>query len=181
MNIRKYAKVAAIPAGLLVSGLVVAQTSSAAFTAQTTTEENSWSSGKVTLTNDHAAKAVFNADKIVPGDSDSQTVEVTYDGDVEAGIKLFAVDTADDTGALAEALQLTITQGATQVYTGSLADFATKTSSATGVGTWEATGSGGETKDYTIAWSLPSSVTSSDVQGADASLVFAWEATSISS
>jgi|GEM_PF-1257954 len=183
MNIRKYAKLAAVPAGLLASGLIVAQTSSAAFTAQTQTDSNSWSSGTVELTNDHVGQAVFEVDKIVPGDSGSQTVVVTYDGDVAADVTMFAAGDPQTDNTLAQAMHLTITEeGVTDpIYDGPLADFSALSSSADGVGTWTAAGSGDETKDYTIAWSLPSTVTEGDVQGVDTSLVFAWEAASIAS
>jgi hypothetical protein len=183
MNIRKYAKLAAVPAGILVSGLIVAQTSSAAFTVQTQTDASSWSTGTVELTNDHVGQAVFDIDSVVPGASGSQKVVVTYDGDVQAGITMFTAGDAQTDNPLAQALHLTITeQGvAGAIYDGSLADFSEKSSSADGVGTWTAAGTGDETKDYTIAWSLPSTVTEDAIQGIDTSLVFAWEAASIAS
>lgn len=174
MKLRTYAKIAAVPVGLLVSGLIVAQTSSAAFTAQTQTAANSWAAGQLTLTNDKVSTAAFAATNIVPGQSGTNTIKVDYTSGAKAAVKMYA--TAPVSNELATALQLTINEGATQVFSGSLASFSAKNDSASGVGTWTPTASGSQT--YTVSWTLPGTVSSSTIQGQTAGVTFAWEATS---
>jgi len=172
MQSRKFAKVAAVPAGLLVAGLLVAQSSSAAFTAQTSTGANTFGAASIALTNDKVGTAVFAVDGIVPGQSGTRSVAVTYTGTSSVGVKMYAKD-GDTTGALADALQLTVKVDSTQVYSGTLAGFSAKTTYAQGVGTWAPTSTASKT--YEVTWSLPTSATNT-VQGDAAQLKFVWEA-----
>ena len=61
--------VLAVPLGLLGSGALVWQASYAAFTAQTTSPGNSWSTGSVALTDDDAGAAMFSRTGLAPGSS----------------------------------------------------------------------------------------------------------------
>jgi hypothetical protein len=172
MDVRKYAKIAALPAGLLVAGLIVGQSSSAAFTAQTSTGASSFTSASVDLTNSKAASAVFTVDKIVPGQTGTQTVDVTYTGDAPVAVKLYAKD-GDTTTALAKALQITVKVDSAQIYAGSLADLSAKTAFAQGVGAWAPTATA--TKKYDITWTLPTTADNT-VKGMTTQLKLAWEA-----
>jgi len=176
LNIRKYAKFAAVPTGLLVAGLLVGQASSAAFTAQTSTGANTFASGTVTLTNDKSATSVFNVAGMVPGSTGSNTVVVNYTGSVAAPVKMFATSTVSD--ALATAMTLTVTESgnATPIFNGTLADFSKKTTFATGWGgSWTAAPGANATKTYTITYTLPTTATDA-LQGLSTGLTFAWAA-----
>ncbi len=172
MNMRKSAKYAAIPVGLLVSGLIVAQSSSAAFTATTTTGANSWTTGSIDLTNDHVSTAVFTETGLVPGSHGSKDVVVTYTGNVASDIVMYTT-TGTGTDALAQAITITVKDGATTIYDGTLAAFAALDTFAEGVGAWQQAANGSKT--YTIDWS----VSDAAPEGATTNAVFAWEAQSV--
>ena len=65
----KWAKWAAVPAALLVSGLAVSQASYSAFSDSTTNPASTWAAGTVKLTNDSPATALFTASNLKPGDT----------------------------------------------------------------------------------------------------------------
>ncbi|KQR16786.1 hypothetical protein [Cellulomonas sp. Leaf334] len=172
MDRRKTTQLAAIPVGLLVSGLLVTQASSAAFTAQTSTGASTFATSTVQLTNDHVGAAVFTADDIVPGNTGTQTVAVDYTGTTPVDVRMYAED-GDTSSALAAALELTVTVDGTLVYDGTLAGFSAKTTFADGVGTWAPAATAGE--DYVVTWELPDTAADT-LQGAGTQLTFVWEA-----
>ena len=92
-------RIAGGAAGLaLVSGMVL-QVSSAAFTG-TTENAGSWGAGTVELSDSRNGVAMFAAQNMVPGDGDSQCIDVTYDGSVTPAqaIALHAVVLETDDG-----------------------------------------------------------------------------------
>jgi hypothetical protein len=170
--------------GLFGSGFVVWRTSQAAFTATTSNAGNNWTAGTVTLTDDDANAAMFSATGLVPGNSGSKCILVTYGGDVSASVKLYSTSV---TGTLDPYIDLTIEIGTpgsfsscptfsgTSIYSGTLDAFGTSmTTFASGVGTWAPTGAG-QTRTYKFSWTLNAS-TPDAMQGATTSASFQWEA-----
>lgn len=186
MKIRKLAKLAVIPIGLLTSGLMVLGFSNAAFTAQTPNAGNQWKSGSVSLTNT-LTKPMFDytaapagkgsADALlVPGAPVSNTIQVNYTGNTTANIRIYAALGAD-TGSMAQYLNVTINDGATNVYTGTLANLAsTKTNFATGIPGWSPTGAASKTYTFTVTMdpSTPNSAQNASI----GATTFTWEAQS---
>ena len=106
--------VAAVPVGLLVCGSLVWQSSSAAFSATTSTPTNSYEAGVVQLGNDRGATALFTTTSeglLVPGSTGHKCITVSYTGNVDtaaAGVRLYGTLTADSSAELAAALQVTV-------------------------------------------------------------------------
>ncbi|HWG98424.1 MAG TPA: hypothetical protein VNV66_03660 [Pilimelia sp.] len=183
--------------GLLVSAALVWQSSQAAFTATTDNADNVWSAGTVTLTDNIAGTAWFNATGIKPGDSDSKCVEVTYAGSLAADIRLYGANhsNVDQTlgagnGHLGNRINLTVQRGAvgatcaaqgplTTIYaSGPLDTFRSSyTGYANGIGssthTWTPAGGSGEARPYVFSWTLTDF---NDAQGDTYEIDFVWEA-----
>ncbi|WP_414170586.1 hypothetical protein ACMATS_37520 [Streptoverticillium reticulum] len=171
---RKLVKLATVPAGLLVSGLMVMTASHAAFTATTNTDSSTWHTGSVALTNDHSGKVVFNADGIAPGRTGTKDVTVAYHGS-GAHIRMTAAPTGD--AGLVAALQLHITDSeGHDVYQGSLQNLAAHSTYATGMGDIKT--SADSTVTYHIEWSLPESADNPAIMDKSAAAVFSWTAQS---
>jgi hypothetical protein len=145
---------------VLVAGLVLTS-SHAAFVAQNDNTQNTVTSASIDLTDNAANGAMFNSVGLVPGTNVVKCIEVAYTGNIDPlPVKLYA--TTAPTGTLAPYLNLTIDVadanddafgtctgfgadgGSTNVYTGTLADFATAHADyATGRSTtWDPTGTG---------------------------------------
>ena len=184
-------KWAAIPAALIVSGLVVAQASYSAYTSTTSNPTSNWSTGTVSLTDDDSNTALFTASNLKPGSTGSKCIEVTSSGTLASTVKLYGT-TYSTTNNLAASINLTITQGTgatfssctgftalatnSAVYSGTLATFAsTHTNFSNGAGVWAPTGSASEAHaykfDYTVSSSAPDST-----QNSTAAIGFTWEA-----
>lgn len=168
---------------LVVSGLVVHATR-AAFTASTASAGNSWSAGHVSLTSDANGSAVFSPTLLVPGDSGSACVTVTYGGNVDAAVKLYASALAGNLGTY---LDLVVTEGtgATDaactnfnstgvLYTGTLAGFRTAHGTyLNGVSAW--TPNAAASRSYKFDWALQDN---NGAQSQTATATFTWEADS---
>ena len=185
-------------AALTLVSMMVLRTSSAAFSGTTENAGNSWDAGTVTLTDDGGGSALFTATGMVPGDTSTQCIEVTYTGSVDTSGTAFYVsaytdsDGASDTGAAAELsddLDVDVVMGAAgdscALWTGV---GATTLHSATALQSLPATyGAGG------TAWTPTAAVdtmrafqitvtlgadTANDAQGDGATATFTWEAQS---
>lgn len=97
--------VAALAALAAVSALVF-QSSTAAFSG-TTDSSGNWDAGSVTLT-DTATVAFTNDQNMVPGNSDQACIAVTYDGDVNAEVKMYGSTTFTSASDLGQYLDLVI-------------------------------------------------------------------------
>ncbi len=183
--------VALIPLALIASSAVVYQASNAAFTATTSNANNTWSAGTVTLTDNDSGTAMFTVADVVPGDTTTQCILVTYGGSVAADVKLYLSAytpsaTAGAPSGLGPFLNLTVEQGTGTSNTGpagSCTDFsATSTltgandtldsfntdhgSYADGYALWSPVGAA-ETRAYRITWTMQDTVgTNSRAQGA---------------
>lgn len=176
---------------LALVSLLVLRTSSAAFTADTDNTGNEFATGQIALADD-AATALFTVDGLVPGDSHTRCITVTYTGSLDAAdldqVRLYAAGPTSDPAALADALRITIedgtdatdaactgfTLGGTLLATTALSSFTALTDHASGVGTW-APATTGASRSYRITVALPADA-GDGVQGAALSgLSFVWE------
>ena len=181
---------AAVVVGLIGSGALVWQASSAAFTASTRNDGNSWESGNVVLSDNDFAGANFQATGLKPGSTDTKCIEVEYDGNIAAAVKIYG---EGFTGDLGQYLTLDISEGdgancttpgtLSRIYgdgnttldagNDSLSEFAAvRTNWSTGAGAW-APSAANSVKPYVFTYRLV------DDQGAmneTAEIDFVWEA-----
>lgn len=178
----------AIVIGILLSSVTVLTASRAAFSAQTANEGNQVSVGDVALVDDDAGSAMFEVTDMAPGDVITTCIEVTYEGSIAdpQAVRLYSGGYTDS-GALADALSLTVEQGTggsfadctgfsgAQIYDGTLAGFdATHPDYASGAGTWDPN-STPESQTYRFTIELPEDADNS-LQGTSVTdLVFVWE------
>jgi hypothetical protein len=188
---------AAVPLGVLASGVLVWQASYAAFSATTTNPNNTFSAGTVTLTdNRQPGTVMFNPTGLKPGSTGSACIKVTYNGSLAANVKMYvaAADLTTSTATnLAQYLTLEIDEGTgTQtncsdfsstatIYNSSGSGDTTKTLSAfsaasnnfaTGVSSFAPTGSG-QTKTYKITYWVQDN---NGAAGMNSTAKFTWEA-----
>jgi hypothetical protein len=183
-------KWAAIPAALLVSGIVVGQASYSAFNSTTSNPTNNWSAGTVALSDDDSNTAMFTATGLKPGSTGTKCIAVTSSGSLASNVNLYGTSPAT-TNALSTYIHLTVTQGTggtsgsctgftplatgSALYTGTLANFATTaTNYATGLGTWTPTGTAPETRTYEFTYTVDAA-TPNTSQGGTAAIGFTWE------
>src|SRR5947209_19250226 len=102
---------AAVPLGVLASGVLIWQSSYAAFSGTTTNGNNTFSAGSVTLTDDHQpATALFTAPNLKPGSTGSSCIKVTYNGNLAAAVKMYVKsgDLTNTTGDLSPYLTIAV-------------------------------------------------------------------------
>ena len=124
---RKWAIAFAV--ALTLIGLVVdADRTAATFTATSLNPGNQFISATLSLTNDKsAAGALVTLSNLVPGDSATRTVTITNTGNVGFTYS-FAASQLTNTllwSDAANGLQVTVTRGATTLYTGALKNMGT--------------------------------------------------------
>lgn len=182
-TVRRRATFVALPIACLLTGAVVWNASSAAFTDTTDNTGNAWSTGTVDITDDDAGAARFNVSGLTANSTDTRCITVTYNGSLAASVKLYGA--ASGTG-LANYLDLVIEEGdggsfasctgfvaTSTVFTGTLSTFAANsTNFATGVGTFAPTGSA-QNKTYRITYTVQDN---NAAQGLSAGGTFTWEA-----
>ena len=191
------AAIGAIPVGLMISGVLVWQSSYAAFTAVASGGSNSWSAGTVSLSGDDGsastgagvASALFSPTNLKPGSTGVKCVAVTYGGSLASNVRVYVEPLSAASADLAAQLDIKIEEGAggtfsncsgfvadaTPALTTTLANLAaTKTDFATGYGAW-APGAAAATKTYRFTYTLKSTAPNS-VQGKSASATVVWEA-----
>ncbi|MBV9832440.1 MAG: hypothetical protein JOZ82_12685 [Marmoricola sp.] len=187
INKKRLVAAAAAPVALLASGAMVWGASYSAFSATTVNPTSNWSAGTVALADDDSNTAMFTASGLKPGSTGTKCIAVTSTGTLPAAVKLYGTSYST-TNNLAGNVTLTVEEGTgatssscagfvsgTTIYNGTMASFGTsKTSYATGVGSWAPTGSGSETKSYRVTYTLSSS-TPDTAQGGTAALGFTWE------
>lgn len=197
---------AAVPLGLLASGLLVWHASYAAFVGTTDNQGSTWTTGDVTISDDDAGSALFapTASQLVPGDSGVRCIAVSYTGSLQSGpggVRLFGTATGDTT--LASALRLTVEVGsgggfgscsgfttAQTVYDGTLGGFTsggsphTDYSTGVGGGSWvpgPSSASSPSTKTYRLTYAFPAGSYDATYQGKTTGMRFTWEAHSLGS
>lgn len=190
---RSVSKWGVMPASVFLSGLLVWQSSNAAFSSTTVNPSNSFASGSVVLSDDDSSTAMFTPTLLKPSSTGTKCIVVTSTGTLASTVQLYATGYST-TNALGSYLNMVVDEGtggtfassgptsctgftlSTNIYTGTLAAFAAaKTSFATGVGTWAPAGSGSPTRTYRIQYTLDAA-TPNSAQSGTAALGFTWEA-----
>ncbi len=184
---RRLAKLALVLAPMVAASVSVAlvwQSSSAAFSAQTSTPAQNWSTGTVTLTDDDSGSALFSATNLKHGSTGTRCIVVTSTGSLPSAIKFYGTGLTS-TNSLANNISLTITQGSggnfgsctgytssSTVFTGNLSDFSTITDYSTGRTGWTTAGGGSENRTYQFTYTVGGSAPA----GSNANITFTWEA-----
>ena len=187
----RIARLAAVPAALLISGGLIASASYSAFNATTANPTNNWTVGTVALSDDDANTAMFTASGLKPGSTGSKCIAVTSTGSLASTVKLYGTSPST-TNALSSSITLAVVQGTggsfgactgftplgtgSSVYTGTLASFGSSaTSFATGLGTWAPTGTASETRVFQFTYTVDAAAPNT-TQGGTAAIGFTWEA-----
>lgn len=175
------------PIALLASSFMVYTASNAAFSANTSNGSNTWSTGSVTITDDDSGNVMFNLSGLVPGNTGTKCINVTYGGNVPSAVKLYTSPYANN--GLGQYLDFTLEEGTaaagganldctgftagSSLYTpGTLDGFATAHNSyATGVSTWAPSASA--TKSYKFTYTVKDD---NGAQDKGVSATFVWEA-----
>lgn len=166
----------------LMTSVQLATTASTALLLDTETlASNAFVSGTVTLSDDDIGAALFAVTDLKRGDSGSGCVEVSYDGNLAADVRLYH---QAGSGALATYLELQIEQGSgascaaftgSAIYDGTLAGFASSHADfANGLGSFAPTGSG-QTALYRFSYEVPLDAPAG-AANATADATFQWEA-----
>lgn len=172
--------------GLLGASAVVWQRSEAAFTGTTSNPSNTWSVGTVSLTDDDASAAMFNAAGLFPGSTGQRCLTVTYGGSVEAPVRMYVPTTTGTT--ILSYLDLVVEEGtggsfadctgftpSSTLFTGTLDAAATDHAGYDdGWSTWTPNGAA-QSRTYRIAYTLNASTPDTE-QGLSATATFQWEA-----
>lgn len=184
MTITKLRTIAAVGALLLV-GLMSLNASRAAFSGSTQNEANQWANGSVTLVDNDAGVALFNdLTNLVPGDTETNCIEVSYTGTVEAQVRVHGAATAGS--GLEDYLDLTIQRGTgtcaafvanVTVWDGTSGDLGVFLSTATdyssGADTWGVTGG---LPEEMVPFRITATVQDDNGgQGLDTTVTFTWE------
>ena len=191
----KVLAVLSFPVALLISGGMVLQGSTAAFSGVTNGGPEAWDAGKVTLTNNHAS-ALFAAGTITPGYSETHCITITSTANVASTLKMYtSAVSSTGTPTLSSFLNVQVVEGSggtntdganggcagfvpdsgqntNPTFSGTLASFANNNSYSTGVGNRSLAAGGSQ--QYKITVSLPSSAPNS-LQGTTAGATFVWE------
>lgn len=180
---------AGVAAGAVAASAVVVATSSAAFTATTNNTGDTWTAATLALTDDDSTSAMFNVAGMVPGQTETRCIEVTYNGTASSlnPIKLYSALDAN-TLDLANYLNLQVEQGSggafgdcstftadSTIISGETLAFTTAnhTDYATGVGTFTpATSPASVSYRFTVTLDAATPNTS---QGGNAAATFTWE------
>lgn len=178
---------AAVPLAVVASGAMIWQSSYSAFSATAASPTNNWSAGTVALVDDDNNTAMFTATNLKPGATAVKCIAVTSTGSLAATVKLYGTSYATTNG-LADNINLKVEQGtgattascagftgASTLFDSTLSSFGTtKTSFATGLGTWAPTGAASETKAFRVTYVLNAN-TPDSAQGGTAAVGFTWE------
>ncbi|MDN3311136.1 hypothetical protein QWJ90_09360 [Microbacterium oryzae] len=189
---RAIAALAVVPVSVLLAGGLVWQSSYAAFSARTENSGNSWSTGRVALSDDDRGAAAVTVENMVPGDTGSKCIVVTSNSNVPGEVRTYVEDLLADRG-LENRIQITIESGTGGTFndctgfipeadgaTGTLAQLATAdTDWASGANSWDTTGTPGESRTYRATWTFDTTgMTQAEIdalQGARTGLDVVWE------
>lgn len=177
--------VVAVLSLVFVSALVV-RTSASAFSDTTDNAASQWTAGDVVLVDDDLEAAMFTVSAMKPGAIETECIEVTYQGSLDATVTLYGALTAGD--GLDDYLNLTVNRGSggsfgdcstfsssETVYSGTLDGFTgTHTNFGNGAGTWAPTG-GGADDDMTYQF-IVTLQDDNAAQGLTSTATFTWEA-----
>ena len=166
-----------IALGLLLVAAAVAVGSTAVFTSSSANPGNAFTAGTLEVSGD--AGAILTANGLVPGDTVNGSATIENTGDVSGAFSLTGEITADAAGPqagaapLSQALELTVTEGATEVYNGPYDGFPGV--SPVDLGSW----TGGESHTYDFLVTFPEGGASDNqFQGGSTTMEFTWDAVS---
>lgn len=153
----------------IIIAAVVVIFSFSLFTSSSANPGNMVGSGSMEIENSKEGQAILTVANLLPGEQVTGTVEVTNVGDAAGDFELTSsnlVDTPADP-AFSSVLTLVITDGASEVYNGSLASVGT-----VDLGTWQA----GDTHNYVFTVTFDETA-GNEFQNAETTLDFTWDAT----
>jgi hypothetical protein len=175
---RRFQLLATLTALLLAVGVVIA--SSASFTAKSANAENVFQAGELAMENTQSGMSTEIA-QMVPGDWHEGTVKIENTGNVQGQFFLEPVTIAADSmdGKFSEKLQLTVSEGGKELYSGSLSGL----KKSIDLGIWEVK----EAHEYTFNVAFPDAGRDDAGNGLDnefmdayTSADFDWTAVSVS-
>jgi len=130
---RRFQALITIAAVLLAASVVAA--SGANFTSTSANASNTFTAGNLHHVNSNDGAAILTVEKMKPGDTQSGTVTITNDGDLDGAFTIAESITGDQAGSgeaggsghISDVLQLTVTDTTTglPVYSGLLKDMGT--------------------------------------------------------
>lgn len=182
------AKVLAPLIGIAVASTMIFQASNAAFTASTSNTANTYSAASVTLVDDDSGSAMMTLSNMIPGDTATKCIAVTYTGSTFSvtPIKLYAA-LASEVDSFAGHLDVVVKEGAGGTFSdctgftaGSTLFTGTLSSLAATHGTYAAgltaftPASGSVTRTYQFSVTLGTD-TPDTAQGDSVSASFTWE------
>lgn len=165
---RKLARLCAGPIAVLLTGLMVWQGSTAAFTATASNDGNLWklSEVEVGLTNDSRG-ALFNAQNVAPGQTGQRCVTVKSTSNLPGEVR-FYVSSVGGRPEMTDHLNLTVERGTGSTYNGGCTSFrpvsgassaqslttlgAAHRDYATGIVPWRIAGTLNESAAYRVTW-----------------------------
>lgn len=182
---------AAVVAGLLLSGLLIWNTWYAAYSATTHNATDTWTTGTVALSDDDNGTALSTASGLRPGSTASRCLVVPSTGTTDATVRTCGQDLTSTT-SLASWPRLSITQGAGGgagsctgftpgsggTWSSTLASF--PTSYGAGGSPWVLDGTAPETRRYQVTYTVDPNAPNS-TQDASAAVTLIWEAQTPSS
>jgi hypothetical protein len=191
---RKIAALSAGPVAVVLAGALVWQGSTAAFTATTRNDGNSWSTGQVALTDDDQGSAMFTVESMVPGQSGENCITVTSNSTVPGQVRTYFQDLTTSSPALNDAVRISLERGTGGGF-GSCEGFTPAASTGarqplSGIATtsadfaggllpWDTAGTAGEQASYRISWTFDTTGLSQSeidsLQGSTTSLDTVWE------
>ena len=174
---------AALAVGVLLASIVTWRASTAAFLATTGDGGDTWGTGAVVLTDDDAGTALFSVSGLVPGNTGTNCILVTYAGSIASTVELYVSAYA---GTLGPYLNLTIATGSgatcaafgtvTSIFSGTLDSLRTNAtgfaSGAPASNPWSPS-SAGTVRPYRFTYTLADDNTAA---GRSATVDFTWEA-----
>jgi len=187
--VRWAARLAPVPLGLALSGVLVWHASYSAFTATTSNGSNTWNASTQGLTNDSAGP-MFAVSNMTPGATGSKCLKVSSTGTVPATVKMFTALGAAVSNDISQYITVTIQLGTGGTYascasftstatefTGTLSALTSAaTSYATGEPAGSLTGTGlPETLTYQITYTFSSSAPNSAQGGSTPNVTFTWQ------
>ncbi|MFC6152915.1 hypothetical protein [Nocardioides yefusunii] len=98
------------PVAVVAAGALVYQASWSAFTDTTTSPENSWQAGAITLTSENEGNASFAVTNIAPGATDSKCILVTATNGPASTVSFTSAPTGLPAAGLKPHIALTVTR-----------------------------------------------------------------------
>lgn len=108
---RKLIAALATPIAVVAAGAMVYQASYAAFTGQTRTSGNEWSTGSLNLVDDDHGQARFQVANMLPGSSGSACVRVTATASVPSTVYGYTVNPVTSAQGIENHIDMTIEGG----------------------------------------------------------------------